>query len=156
MPKRDLSQSVLDDVKVRVFQIQPRNGTNSYWQGLQAVVIDNLDRATKDNDLIYLEMPRQEKDLQPILPANLAKAAVPTEIVSPIDCLHEGAGGFGKPLFGTLVPFSVQLAMSIYDSRKEDFMQNDMVDRCDQLDAECSRYVCPPLPSNQSLPAYSA
>lgn len=69
----------------------------------------------------------------------MVKATMPPEIGSPIEHLHTGAGGLGVPLFSTLVPYGVHLAISIYDDRKDQLVRHKLAERCDGLDAMAAR-----------------
>ena len=110
-------------------------------QGLQAIIADNLKRATRDNDMIYLDPVTSSANLPAIAPAAMVKATVPPEIENPISYLFAGPGGLGKPLFETLVPYGVHLAISIYDDRKDQLVRNQLGSRADELDALATRYV---------------
>ncbi len=117
-PKAGVSDSVQNDLK-----------------SLQAILVDNKTRATKDNDLIYLHAVTPPSALPPIAPAAMVKPTTIPELVSPIGYLHTGAGGLGRPLFDQLVPIEVHLAVSVYDDRKAELLREQLVGRRDELDA---------------------
>lgn len=117
-PKAGVSDSVQNDLK-----------------SLQATLVDNKTRATKDNDLIYLHAVTPASALPAIVPAAMVKPTTIPELVSPISYLHTGAGGLGRPLFDQLVPIEVHLAVSVYDDRKAELLREQIVGRKDELDA---------------------
>lgn len=60
----------------------------------------------------------------------MVKPTVPTEITTPQD----------RPLFATLVPYSVHLAISIYDDRKDQLVRR-LSARAEELDSIAASYV---------------
>lgn len=76
----------------------------------------------------------------PAIPhAPMAKTVLPPEVASPIEHLHDAPNGLGRPLFQTLVPYGVHLAISIYDDRKDQLIRNQLADKADELDASAAR-----------------
>ena len=69
----------------------------------------------------------------------MVKATIPPEVNAPIQALHTGPGGLGRPFFETLVPYGVHLAISIFDNRKEEFMKNDLQGRIEELESVARR-----------------
>lgn len=106
-------------------------------QTLQAIVADNLARAVKDNELIYLQPITPMSSLSDIQSAPMAKATIPPELAAPIDHLQSSA--LGTPLFQTLVPHGVHLAISIYDDRKDQLVRTSISERAEELDALAAR-----------------
>lgn len=113
-------------------------------KGLQGVIENNLKRARKDNDLIYLEPVTTSGTLTPIVGARMVQAKLPVEIARPIDCLRasEGTGdrnlpALGRPLFGALVPYGAHLAVSIYEDRKESWWRDNIESKRQELEAIC-------------------
>ncbi|KAB8606209.1 hypothetical protein FH972_025840 [Carpinus fangiana] len=86
---------------------------------LKNKVQDDLQRAEKDNDMIYLQPVPPKAELKSLDRANMVTAKVPQEASEPISFLGEGAP-LGRPLFAKLVPYSVHVAASIYVSRRDD------------------------------------
>ncbi|EST04478.1 ALIX V-shaped domain protein [Kalmanozyma brasiliensis GHG001] len=117
--KRGVSEAITSDLK-----------------SLQGILQSNITRATRDNDLIYLEAVTPATQLAAIQAAAMVKAVVPVEVLQPIAHLRDSpAPAFGKPLFGELVPYGVHLAISIYDDRKDSFVRDTLGARRDELDA---------------------
>lgn len=86
--------------------------------GLKAKVTEDLKRAEKDNDVIYLLPVPPKSELKPIERANMVAAKVPTEVKDGINLLRP-TGPFGAPLFAKLVPYAVHQAASIYSDRRD-------------------------------------
>ncbi|KAL5346048.1 pH-response regulator protein palA/rim20 [Pseudogymnoascus australis] len=86
--------------------------------GLKNKVSEDLKRAEKDNDLIYLNPVPPKSELKTLERAGMVVARVPPDVASPLDHLGDNAL-FGAPLFAKLVPFAVHLAASIYEERRD-------------------------------------
>ena len=71
-----------------------------------------LERAVRDNDLVYVSPVPPAAQLSPIAGVGMVKLATPTEVADPIGWLMGGAGGGQGPLFSALVPYGVHLALS--------------------------------------------
>ncbi|ORX79707.1 BRO1-domain-containing protein [Basidiobolus meristosporus CBS 931.73] len=104
-------------------------------KSLQAIIQKNLNRAEKDNDMIYLELVPDLTNIAAITPANMVKPTPPSEITSPGSFMTEQSV-IGPPLFSKLVPFAVHQAASIYADRKDQLIKHDVVDFLDELDTE--------------------
>ncbi|SPO29573.1 related to RIM20 - protein involved in proteolytic activation of Rim101p [Ustilago trichophora] len=116
--KRGVSDAITSDLK-----------------SLQAILQSNIARATRDNDLIYLEAVTPATQLSPIQPAAMVKPVTPVEVNQPIVHLRDSPQpAYGRPLFAELVPYSVHLAISIYDDRKDSFVRDTIGGRRDELD----------------------
>ncbi|CAF9914407.1 pH-response regulator protein palA/rim20 [Imshaugia aleurites] len=85
--------------------------------GLKSRVSEDLKRAEKDNDIIYLMPVPPKSELKTLDRAGMATARVPQEVSDPSATLGEG-GIYGQPLFAKLVPYAVHIAASIYEERK--------------------------------------
>ncbi|KAM0790387.1 hypothetical protein ACM66B_003269 [Microbotryomycetes sp. NB124-2] len=132
VPKKGVAEPVLRDLK-----------------SLAEIVADNKARATKDNDLIYLEAVTPLSALASIVPANMAKSAAPAAVANPVALLHNRApDGLGQPLFSSLVPFEVHQACELYADRRVELFKSDITGRRDQLDKEQTRTL-----SQLGLPA---
>ena len=90
--------------------------------------------------MIYLETVAPSASLSSIVAATMVKITVPPEILKPIDYLHDSPSGLGKPLFETLVPYGVHLAISVYDDRKDEFVRSELSSRLVELEALQSSY----------------
>lgn len=100
--------------------------------GLKARVQEDLKRAEKDNDLIYLNPVPPKPDLKILDRANMAVAKVPKEVSDPADSLGDNTE-FGRPLFAQLVPFAVHVAASIYEERRDRLINTQIVDELENL-----------------------
>lgn len=99
--------------------------------GLKNKVQDDLQRAEKDNDLIYLQTVPPRAELKTIDRASMVKAKITPEITEPVAMLSE-QGELGRPLFAKLVPYSVHVAASIYASRRDDTV-NSIINELEAL-----------------------
>jgi programmed cell death 6-interacting protein len=70
-----------------------------------------LERAVRDNDLVYVSPVPPASQLSPITGVGMVKLATPTEVADPMGWLMGGGAGQG-PLFSALVPYGVHLALS--------------------------------------------
>ena len=100
--------------------------------GLKARVSEDLKRAEKDNDVIYLMPVPPKSELKTLDRAGMATARVPQEISDPASTLGEG-GQFGQPLFAKLVPYAVHIAASIYEERKNRMVNVNIIDEMEGL-----------------------
>lgn len=124
-------QKALDSAKRGV-----SDAITSDLKSLQGILQSNIARASRDNDLIYLEAVTPASQLAPIQPAAMVKPVTPVELAQPIAHLRDAPPpAFGKPLFAELVPYGVHLAISIYDDRKDSLLRDELASRRDELDA---------------------
>lgn len=80
-------------------------------QNLQGAVKSALERAVRDNDLVYVQPVPPPTQLAPIVGAGMVKLATPSEVAEPVAWLMGGGAGQGA-LFSALVPYGVHLALS--------------------------------------------
>ncbi|KAK4132135.1 BRO1-domain-containing protein [Trichocladium antarcticum] len=95
-------------------------------QGLKKRLEQDLKRAEKDNDVIYLQIVPPKPELKILDRANMAVARVPPQVAKPYDYFGDHAE-FGPGLFTKLVPFSVHLAVSIYEERRDRLVNNNII-----------------------------
>ncbi|KAL2157315.1 hypothetical protein VTH06DRAFT_6253 [Thermothelomyces fergusii] len=95
-------------------------------QGLKQRLENDLKRAERDNDVIYLQVVPPKPELRILERANMAVARVPPQVANPYDYLGDHAE-FGPALFTKLVPFSVHVAISIYEERRDRLVNNNIV-----------------------------
>lgn len=100
--------------------------------GLKNKVSEDLKRAEKDNDLIYLSPVPPKSELKTLDRATMAIAKVPKEVSDPAAFIGD-KGDFGPPLFAKLVPFAVHLAASIYEERRDRLVNIGIVDELEIL-----------------------
>jgi programmed cell death 6-interacting protein len=93
--------------------------------GLKNRVQEDLKRAEKDNDVIYLQPVPPKSELKTLDRASMVKARVPDEVAKATEMLGDNAP-FGPALFSKLVPYAVHIAASIYVERR-DRMVNDNI-----------------------------
>ncbi|KAH3074367.1 hypothetical protein KXW78_005350 [Aspergillus fumigatus] len=86
--------------------------------GLKSRVSEDLKRATKDNDVIYLNPVPPKSELKIIDRACMVAAKAPSQVTDAISMLGEN-GPLGQPLFAKLVPYAVHIAASIYSDRRD-------------------------------------
>ena len=95
--------------------------------GLKNRVSEDLKRAEKDNDTIYLIPEPPKSELKTLDRASMVAAKVPKEVSNSQDMLSEHGGELGKPLFAKLVPYSVHVAASIYADRRDRLVNNTII-----------------------------
>ncbi|KAL3959460.1 hypothetical protein ACCO45_004577 [Purpureocillium lilacinum] len=93
---------------------------------------DDLKRAEKDNDMIFLNPVPPKSDLKILDRFNMAEIKVPPQVANPYDFLGENAE-FGPALFSRLVPFSVHVATSIYEERRDRMVNQNIIQQLETL-----------------------
>lgn len=115
-------------------------------QELKRKLEEDLKRAEKDNDLIYLKIVPPKSDLSLLRRAKMASPKCPSEVSNPLSHLGEKAT-FGPGLFAKLVPFVVHLATSIYEEKRNHLVIEEIVPGLetliDQLTAICQSLNIP-------------
>lgn len=86
--------------------------------GLKNRVTEDLKRAEKDNDMIYLQPVPPKPELKTLDRATMVSAKAPKEVSDPLSLLGDNSD-LGRPLFSKLVPYSVHIAASIYADRRD-------------------------------------
>ncbi|KAI8066823.1 ALIX V-shaped domain binding to HIV-domain-containing protein [Gongronella butleri] len=110
-------------------------------KSLQQIIQTNLNRAVKDNDVIYLEQIPSPSALPPIQQFEMVQPEPPQPVVDPVSLMLSNERQadalphpvIGLPLFQKLVPFAVHQAASVYVDRKERMIKDDIVGRLDEL-----------------------
>ncbi|KAF2471550.1 BRO1-domain-containing protein [Lindgomyces ingoldianus] len=100
--------------------------------GLKNRVTEDLKRAEKDNDMIYLLPVPPKSELKILDRANMVVSRVPKEISDSNSMLGDN-GELGQALFSKLVPYSVHLAASIYVDRRDRLVNNTIIDDLEVL-----------------------
>lgn len=100
--------------------------------GLKNRVTEDLKRAEKDNDMIYLLPVPPKAELKILDRANMVVSRVPKEIAESNALLGEN-GELGPALFSKLVPYSVHLAASIYVDRRDRLVNTTIVEELENL-----------------------
>ncbi|EXJ64629.1 hypothetical protein A1O7_00966 [Cladophialophora yegresii CBS 114405] len=94
--------------------------------GLKNRVAEELKRAEKDNDLIYLQTETPRSELRLLDRTNMVAAKTPNDVQNGISLLGEGRP-FGRPLFEKLVPYAVHQAASIYADRRDRLVSQSII-----------------------------
>lgn len=110
-----ISQAVVDDLR-----------------GIKDRVEEDLKRAERDNDIIYLQAVPPKSELKILDRANMAVAKCPPQVSSPLEYLGDRAE-FGPPLFAKLVPFAVHLAVTVYEERRDRLVNGQVIQELDAL-----------------------
>ena len=108
--------------------------------GLKAKVTEELKRAEKDNDIIYLMPVPPKSELKTLARAGMATARVPQEIADPASTLGNGSQ-FGQPLFAKLVPYAVHVAASLYEDRKNRLVNVSIIDELEGMTNKLREYA---------------
>ncbi|KAF2635904.1 BRO1-domain-containing protein [Massarina eburnea CBS 473.64] len=103
--------------------------------GLKNRVTEDLKRAEKDNDMIYLLPVPPKAELKILDRANMVVSRVPKEVAESNAMLGDH-GELGPALFSKLVPYSVHMAASIYVDRRDRLVNNTIVEELEQLTAK--------------------
>ncbi|PNY28169.1 pH-response regulator protein palA/RIM20, partial [Tolypocladium capitatum] len=93
---------------------------------------DDLKRAEKDNDMIFLSPVPPKSELKLLDRFNMSDAKVPQEVANPYEFLGDKAE-FGPALFSRLVPFSVHVAISIYEERRDRMVNQNIIHELETL-----------------------
>lgn len=118
---------------------------------LKRKVEEDLKRAEKDNDMIFLskslsifpvnarltsvDVVPPKSELKILERANMAVARVPKQVSDPYEFFGDKAE-FGPALFSRLVPFSVHLAISIYEERRDRMVNQNLIQELETLTEE--------------------
>ncbi|RYP62608.1 hypothetical protein DL771_009651 [Monosporascus sp. 5C6A] len=99
---------------------------------LKRKVEEDLKRAERDNDKIYLNPEPSKSELKILDRATMAAPRVPPQVAKPLDYLGE-KGEFGPALFTKLVPYSVHIAVSIYEERRDRLVNQNIIGELESL-----------------------
>ena len=102
--------------------------------GLKNRVTEDLKRAEKDNDMIYLLPVPSKSDLAILGRADMVSAKPPKEVSDGVSMLGDNMP-FGQPLFAKLVPYSVHIAASIYSDRRDRLVNNTIIAELEAMTA---------------------
>ncbi|KAI9376531.1 BRO1-like domain-containing protein [Aspergillus egyptiacus] len=101
-------------------------------QGLKNRVTEDLKRAEKDNDMIYLNAVPPKSELRLIDRASMVAAKAPSQVTDAISMLGE-KGPLGQPLFSKLVPYAVHIAASIYSDRRDRLVNEQIIGQLETM-----------------------
>lgn len=82
--------------------------------------------------LTFLDPVPSKSELKLLDRANMAIARVPPEIATPTEHLGDKTE-FGPPLFSKLVPYSVHVAVSIYEERRDRLVNQNIIQELEVL-----------------------
>lgn len=94
--------------------------------GLKSRVKEELKRAEKDNDVIYLLPVPPKAELKILDRANMVAPKPPKEVSDGIAMLGKN-GPFGMPLFEKLVPYAVHQAGTVYAERRDRLVNESII-----------------------------
>ena len=103
--------------------------------GLKSKVSDDLKRAEKDNDMIYLMNVPPKSELKTLDRAGMATPRAPSEVTDPTSMLGD-KGAYGPPLFAKLVPYAVHFAATIYTERRNRLVNTQIIDQLEALTSQ--------------------
>ncbi|KAI9889650.1 MAG: pH-response regulator protein palA/rim20 [Vezdaea aestivalis] len=104
-------------------------------QGLKEKIQDDLRRADRDNDMIYLNPVPPKSELNKIERVPNATAKIPKEVSHSSAMIGEN-GEFGQPLFAKLVPFAVHIASGIYTGRRDQLVNHQVIEELESLSSQ--------------------
>ncbi|WPH01903.1 Hypothetical protein R9X50_00475700 [Acrodontium crateriforme] len=114
-------------------EISVNGAVKADLNGLKARVSEDLKRAEKDNDSIYLSPEPSKAELKAIDRASMVTSRVPKEVSNSQEMLGDDHGELGIPLFSKLVPYSVHVAASIYADRRDRLINNTIIAEMENL-----------------------
>lgn len=100
--------------------------------GLKSRVAEDLKRAEKDNDIIYLSPVPPKSELKAIDRASMVAAKAPSQVTDAISMLGD-KGPLGQPLFAKLVPYAVHIAASIYSDRRDRLVNESLIGELESM-----------------------
>lgn len=100
--------------------------------GLKQRVKEELRRAEKDNDMIYLLPVPAKAELKLLDRANMVAPKPPKEVSEAIVMLGKN-GRFGRPLFEKLVPYAVHQAGTIYAERRDRLVNESIISELEAM-----------------------
>ena len=104
-------------------------------QGLKTRVTEELKRAEKDNDVIYMLPVPPKTEMRLLERANMVQPKPPKEVVDGISMLGPNQP-FGNPLFEKLVPYAVHQAASIYADRRDRLVNQSILADLEAMNAK--------------------
>ncbi|KAL1921126.1 uncharacterized protein VTP21DRAFT_10842 [Calcarisporiella thermophila] len=119
------------------YQRSLRESVVSDLKSLQEIISKNLQRAEKDNDIIYLEHVPSSHTLPAIGRAEMVKPQLPAEVSDPLRFMNSEHSLLGLPLFQKLVPFAVHQAASVYCDRRDRVVKEELIKEAEDLNSLC-------------------
>ncbi|OXV09127.1 hypothetical protein Egran_03110 [Elaphomyces granulatus] len=100
--------------------------------GLKNRVAEDLKRAEKDNDIIYLMPVPPKSELKTLDRACMVAAKAPSQVTDAISMLGD-KGPLGQPLLAKLVPYAVHVAASIYSDRRDRLVNDTIIGELESM-----------------------
>lgn len=100
--------------------------------GLKNRVAEDLKRAEKDNDIIYLMPVPPKSELKTLDRACMVVAKAPSQVTDAISMLGD-KGPLGQPLLAKLVPYAVHVAASIYSDRRDRLVNDTIIGELESM-----------------------
>ncbi|KAJ5907914.1 hypothetical protein N7495_000596 [Penicillium taxi] len=100
--------------------------------GIKSRVAEDLKRAEKDNDVIYLSPVPPKSELKMLDRAVMVAAKAPPQVTDAISMLGHN-GPLGQPLFARLVPYAVHIAASIYSDRRDRLVNETLIGELESM-----------------------
>ena len=100
--------------------------------GLKTRVSEDLRRAERDNDMIYLLPVPPKSALKLLDRACMVDAKAPSEVTDALSMIGEGSP-LGRPLFAQLVPYSVHIAAGIYVDRRDRLVNQTIIGELESM-----------------------
>lgn len=130
----------------KAYDMARRGASKLVWEDVKSlleIVDSNLDRAQRDNDLIYHQDVPPASSLPVIQPASMVESVVPPGLLEPKKIL-----GSDNLIFGNLISWGAQTAIEIYNDRRNTAIKEYIKDRAQQLNDGYTREL-----QSQNLPA---
>ncbi|KAH8994859.1 pH-response regulator [Lactarius akahatsu] len=130
----------------KAYDMARRGASKPVWEDVKSlleIVDSNLDRAQRDNDLIYHQDVPPASSLPVIQPASMVESVVPPGLLEPKKIL-----GSVNLIFGNLISWGAQTAIEIYNDRRNTAIKEYIKDRAQQLNDGYTREL-----QSQNLPA---
>lgn len=103
--------------------------------GLKKKVAEELKRAEKDNDLIYLIPVPPKSELKILDRANMVAPKPPKEVKDGMSMLGPKSP-FGRPLFEKLVSYAVHQAATVYAERRDTLVNQSIIAELEAMTAK--------------------
>ena len=102
--------------------------------GLRNKVVEDLKRAERDNDVIYLDPVPPKTELRMLDRANMVASTSLKELQDDSFLMGEGRSA-GRPLFTKLIPYSVRVAAGIYADRRDRLVSQNIISELEAITA---------------------
>ncbi|KAJ1988581.1 pH-response regulator protein palA/rim20 [Dimargaris cristalligena] len=104
-------------------------------RSLDGIIATNLQRARKDNDVIYMTLIPEFDQLPAVTGVAMVQPTPPPEVSDPIALLH-AQSPLGPALLSGLLPFVIHQAVSVYFDRKHQYVEERITEPLQFLTAQ--------------------